>query len=56
MDPAAYRARGKLVMAVGDVAEWTVHGENNDATHPFHIHVNHFQVGVYRASSRWWGQ
>jgi len=31
----------------GDVQEWTIGGVlggNGDATHPFHVHVNHFQL------------
>ncbi len=43
-DAAAYRSRGKLVTPLGAVSQWSLHGEESVATHPFHIHVNHFQV------------
>ena len=44
LDADAYYSRGKLVTYVGAVSEWSLYGEDSDATHPFHIHVNHYQV------------
>ena len=43
-DPKTYTSRGKLVTWVNAINEWEIYGEDSFELHPFHIHVNHFQV------------